>query len=105
MERWKVENQEHVTSDLVVCGGKENDWLHLLGGEETCPVAEREGNEGMAMGAGGRAASPGPYQFALFLFQVHIHQTLWKCASLPRRGSTSLTVTECASSLILLKEV
>lgn len=75
-ERWKVENQEHVTSDLVVCGGKENDWLHLLGGEETCPVAGREGSAGMTTGAGGRAALPGPYQFAPFLLQVRIHQTV-----------------------------
>lgn len=58
-----------------MCGGKENDWLHLLGGEETRPVAGREGNEGMSTGAGGQVASPGPYQFAPFLFQVHIHQT------------------------------
>lgn len=68
------------------------------------PLAGREGNEGMTTGAGGRAASPGPCQFAPFLFQVHIHQTLWKCAALPRGGSTSLTVTEGASFLISLKE-
>lgn len=35
------ENQEHVTRNLVVWT-KENTWLPLLDGEDTCPEAGRK---------------------------------------------------------------
>lgn len=70
-------------------GARENDWLHLLGGGETCPVAGRKWEAVSAVqGAGSLAWS----------FPAVLHP-FSKCTSIRRGGNTPVYLGEVARVL------